>query len=344
MAEPEAQDVGQVESGAEVAESVFEKPSAVPLPKRRGMSVFLGLVGGGALAAMAGFGLARYIVPEGWPLVSTAALEAKMAEQSVQIVALKAELAKSGAAMATYASESRVAELESALANVQSGPATDRDESRIAAIEGRLEALEQRPVAESATPTAAAEAAAQALLAEAEAQAATLKAEAEAIAKTTALHTALGAVQVAVDAGQPFAAQLTALQSAGQSIPESLQVAAEDGVPTLKSLQAAFPDAARLALDAALRANMGETTVDRLTSFLRTQTGVRSLTPRDGADPDAILSRAEAALGTGDLAKTLTELAALPPEAQAAIADWQAQAQKRAQALDGLAILTAEIQ
>ncbi|MBV5276525.1 hypothetical protein JZU56_01410, partial [bacterium] len=66
--------------------------------------------------------------------------------------------------------------------------------------------------------------------------------------------------------------------------------------PSAQALQASFPDSARTALEAALRANMGESWSERVGNFLRTQVGVRSLTPRDGPDPDAILSRAEAAL------------------------------------------------
>jgi hypothetical protein len=49
---------------------------------------------------------------------------------------------------------------------------------------------------------------------------------------------------------------------------------------------------------------------------------VRSLTPRAGDSPDAILSRAEAAVGAGDLAGAIAELNTLPPAAQAAMADW----------------------
>ncbi|NCM97487.1 MAG: hypothetical protein GW948_09390, partial [Rhodobacterales bacterium] len=111
--------------------------------------------------------------------------------------------------------------------------------------------------------------------------------------------------------------------------------------PTLAALQAAFPEAARAALDAALRADMGTSLTQRMTAFLRTQTGARSLTPREGTDPDAVLSRAEAALLGGDLAGAQAEIGALPPEAQAAMADWQALAERRLAATDALAALVA---
>jgi hypothetical protein len=83
---------------------------------------------------------------------------------------------------------------------------------------------------------------------------------------------------------------------------------------------------------------MGESWSDRVANFVRTQVGVRALTPRDGNDPDAILSRAEAALTVGDLAQALAELATLPVPAQDALAAWRAQAQLR---LDAQAVLQA---
>ena len=82
----------------------------------------------------------------------------------------------------------------------------------------------------------------------------------------------------------------------------------------------AFPTAARAGLEAALRADMGSSWTERATNFLRAQTGARSLDPREGDDPDAILSRAEAAVSAGDLATALTEIAALPEPAQTAMA------------------------
>ncbi len=96
---------------------------------------------------------------------------------------------------------------------------------------------------------------------------------------------------------------------------------------------------ARAALEAALRANMGESWTDRVSSFLRSQTGLRSLTPREGDDPDAILSRAEAALAQGNVAQTLTELEVLPPAAKPPLEDWTAQAKLRLDAEAALAAM-----
>jgi hypothetical protein len=107
-------------------------------------------------------------------------------------------------------------------------------------------------------------------------------------------------------------------------------------VPSLATLQDSFAEAARVALEAALRADMGDSWTDRAMSFFRTQTGARSLTPREGSDPDAILSRAEAALAKGDLATSLAELDSLPEVARAAMADWRSTADQRLLAITAL--------
>ena len=100
-----------------------------------------------------------------------------------------------------------------------------------------------------------------------------------------------------------------------------------------------FPDAARAALEASLEANMGATWSERVKNFLRAQTGARALTPQEGDDPDAVLSRAEAALAAGDVEGALAELDALPAEGKAAMTDWLAQANLRLQAEAALAPL-----
>ncbi|PJF09950.1 hypothetical protein CUR21_08745 [Pseudorhodobacter sp. MZDSW-24AT] len=153
---------------------------------------------------------------------------------------------------------------------------------------------------------------------------------------------ALGRVQAAVDSGQPFAGALTDL--AELEVPETLSSVAEAGVPSRAALEDAFPAAARAALDASLRATMGEGWSDRFSTFLQSTTGARSLVPREGDDPDAVLSRAEAALRAGDLELALTELTSLPPEGQAEMAAWTAMAQTRLDALAAVSSLSAAVE
>ena len=98
---------------------------------------------------------------------------------------------------------------------------------------------------------------------------------------------------------------------------------------TLADLQTTFPDAARQTLTLARDAAGDQGWGARFVDFLTAQTGARSLTPRDGSDPDAILSRAEFALGEGRLADALTELATLGPALAAPFQDWIARAGAR---------------
>src|SRR5690606_5387529 len=122
----------------------------------------------------------------------------------------------------------------------------------------------------------------------------------------------------------------------GIEVPQTLTSLAEAGVPSRKLLEDGFPPAARAALDASRRADMGDGWTERLGSLFQATTGVRSLSPREGTDPDAVLSRAEAAVGTGDLAQALAELQGLPPEGLAEMADWSALAQQRLDALEAV--------
>ena len=107
---------------------------------------------------------------------------------------------------------------------------------------------------------------AQTRLAEAEAQAATLKAEAEETARKALARAAIGRLQAALESGAPFASALADLPDA--PIPPALAAAAESGVPSLAALEQAFPPAARAALDASRRADMGESWTERLGAFL----------------------------------------------------------------------------
>ncbi len=135
------------------------------------------------------------------------------------------------------------------------------------------------------------------------AQAAASDAEAAAMAtaKAAEARAALAEIQAALDSGSGFAGPAGRLVRYGGCARRlrALAKVAETGVPTLASLQAEFPAAARAALAAATKAAASDGSVDRLTAFLRTQMGARSLEPREGDDPDAVLSRAEAAVASG---------------------------------------------
>ncbi|MGJ8546173.1 MAG: mitofilin family membrane protein [Sulfitobacter sp.] len=152
-------------------------------------------------------------------------------------------------------------------------------------------------------------------------------------AQASAAQAALAKLRSAIDAGQPFEAEVQTLQDTlPNALPDALAAQSAQGVPTLASLQSGYPDAARAALGAA-RTTGEDGEPEGFSGFLRRQLGARSVAPREGNDPDAILSRAEQAVKEGRLADALAETNALPEASKAAMGDWLAGAQARADAL-----------
>ncbi len=334
-----------------VAETVPEALPARPeQPRQR--SVVLPVVGG-VVAAVIGFGLAQ-VVPNGWPVGDVAALEASLTSQSAEIAALKAEigrLAETSAPKPDLALEERLSSVEEAVKTitpVDLGPLTDRttalekqiadistlsagaatDPAALNQLRAEVEALKTGALPQNLLSEATT--AMDAKLAEVDAQLASVKSQAEAMAKAATQKAALHQIMASLESGSPYASALGDL--AEMDVPPVIADNAKTGLPSLQSLRGEFPEVARAALDAALRANPGGTWTERVGTFLRGQTGARSLTPREGSDPDAILSRAEAALAQDDLADVIQEIATLPAEGQAAMADWTARVALRIEA------------
>lgn len=350
MTDKPANDVPLAEPLPEVAEAApMPLPPAPPAPRRAGWA---GPVLGGVIAAGLGFGLAQYL-----PFTSTAVVAVSaedLAAVRAEVDALKAALAATPGADLSGLTE-RLDALESQVA--------DTAAPDLAPIEGRIAALEARPVGSlsgadaaalaglqsevaamkaggiSQAQVEAANAALQAKLDEAIAAATALQASAVETATKSAERAALLQISAALDSGAPFGSAVKALQGAA---PPEVLTANAGGIPSLKSLQDGFPQAARLALDAALKDQMGSGWTERVMSFLRTQVGARSLTPKAGDDPDAVLSRAEAALTAGDVGAALAEIDKLPDVAKSAIAGWRVGADLRQQALAALMVLMQE--
>ncbi|MBD3765201.1 MAG: hypothetical protein IE927_10845, partial [Rhodobacterales bacterium] len=352
-----------------------------PAPRRRGG--FLGGLIGGLLAAGLGYGVAQLVPqgwPFPGTADLTAALDAQQATNAAltdrlaaieaqiaalpapvdpapAIAALREDLAAQIAALPAPGPAADVAGLQSALAAltarvaaVESRPAAAATggadlaplQAELAALTARLAAVEAGGAGSTAEVERIADETRQALESAA-AEAATLREAAESAARAATARAAISRVQAAMESGGPFTAALDDLAAAGLDIPPELAAVAQAGVPTPAEIERTFPAAARDALNAALRAEPGASLAERALSFVRSQTGARSLEPREGDDPDAILSRAEAALAEGALDRALTELAALPEPAQAALADWRALADIRAQALTAVAGLVAAL-
>lgn len=299
---------------------------------------FIPMLLGGVAAAAIGFGLAYSGALQGLPLPGLTGAQDDVTALTQQIAAQDSTIT---------ALTSRLSALEEAPAPelpemTDLSPMIDDLAAQIAALTQRLDAVEARPAAEGGAVGPDTQAALDAATAELDQIRQALDAQRAEIASLTDAaaqeeeaarqsaqrvmqRAALTRIQTAIDTGTPFADAVTELRDSGVDLPEPLNAQAETGVTSLATLQSSFPDLARDALRAARQQN-GTTGIG---GFLETQLGLRSLEPRDGDDPDAVLSRAEAALRAGDLTQTLTELDALPDPATAVLADWRAQAETR---------------
>lgn len=235
---------------------------------------------------------------------------------------------------ALTALQERIAALEAQAESLASGDGAGASDAAVAAFRARAEDA----VAEYTEALEQAAAAAEDRIAAAESALSGL----EDNARTAARDLAVARVRTLAASGAPFAEALADLAEAGGTAPpDALNAAADQGVATLAELDRAWPDAARAALTASLREGLGDDAdvTDRVGAFFRTYLGARSIEPRAGDDADAVLSRAGAAVGRGDIATALSELDALPAAGRnaPAMADWLARAGARQAALDALA-------
>lgn len=307
------------------------------------------LLAGGALVAALGFGAAvgtYRFAPQIFGVMAAPGIEQRLSDHDKRLEDLAAQVA----GLSPTSSGAGV-EVTTALADQTAAIAALQEESKaiaaqIADLTARLVQLETMPSAvggPSAASVAAATQAANQAAEAARANAEKLQAEARAIVRRADLSGALATLAVALENGQPLEPALGKLTALEVALPSALTDQAQ-GVPTIATLRDAFPQAAREALALSLPETAGDSIWDRTTAFLRGQSGVRSLTPRAGDDPDAILSRAEAQLGTGDLGAALGEVANLPEAGRARMAEWVALAERRRTALAALNQLQAEAQ
>lgn len=354
-----------------------------PAPAVRSGPGLGALLAGGIAAAVIGFVMARYVLPEGWPVPGASPLQDQITAQATEIAALKARLAAvaasddagTGAALANLqqqvaqASTAAEAAQQSVTALIANPPGPpEMVVAQLATLSERLAVVEQRPLPDGsgATPEAVAQleaavaalrqdltsqearaaAAAAAVRAEAEeikAEAEAERAEGTARADATLRAAALTQIAAAYQSGAPFADALAVLGPGPEALPAALTENAATGITTMAVLIADFDTPARAAIADELRADMGGNLTDRLGAFLRTQTGARSMSPQQGADADAVLSRAEAALRADDLDGALAELEALSAPALAAMAGWVERARIRQAAGQAIAGLPASL-
>lgn len=310
------------------------KPASTQSVKRE-QSGFWPLVFGGVVAAGIG-GVATVMalpyLPASW-----------LPEQPTAEIDLTA-IQNDAASAAEAAADRRIEELR---AELQSAPTADGASTDLTAMQQRIDAQAQqidelvnRPAfdpalaerlqtltaqaaaLETQIQTAAEQAQSQITAAQVEAQ--KLQEAAEGSTRRAEAVAAIAALQTALDRGlQPDEARQT-MEGVGIETPDALN----REIASLGTLQSEFPDAVRAALRAALREESASGQGNVFTNFLRAQTGARSVEPREGDDPDAILSRANAEVEAGRIGNALTEMDALPDVAKNAplMAEWIAKA------------------
>jgi hypothetical protein len=317
--EPAGNDAG----AADAAPDTATRPERVPERVTVRQGGFWSMLAGGIVAAGIGVFAAPYVLPPDW-FAPQGAGETQLIER---ISKLEGQLAK------LEAPAERSAEIDG-LRQTLTGLTR-----RLADLEARVADLAARPVPQDSSGAVPDEviAALQDRLARQQGAIDELRDRFEAresaardSARAMLRRAALTRIGTALDSGAPFAPALADLRETGIEVPAALTAVAGTGVPTHAGLVESFPDAARAAL-AAARAEAGEGV--SMTDFLRAQLGMRSLSPREGDDPDAVLSRAEAALVQGRLSDALAEIGTLPESARAAMSQWAAQARLRVEAL-----------
>lgn len=307
---------------------------------------------GGAISAALGFGAATYFNFGGSDQQTE--YGTLIEEQSGQIAELERALADLPPPADISSVDTRLG-----LLSEQVNALTDSVDESFEAFELRLTEVEKRPGADGTLSDTALEAyqreldalredmnaqrdnvlsvAAQAEedLAAARAESQRLEQEALAAARSATARAAINRVAVAVETGAPFEDALSGLSD----VPAPLLAASTQGVATNKELVDAFPVAARAALATARSEGLSDD-AGGIGGFLRSQFDVRSTVPIEGDGPDAILSRAEAAIEDGRVADALAEVQTLPEVARAEMTDWLSMAQERADVLSALATLT----
>ena len=327
-----------------IAPQVVEK---TVVEKRGG---FVPLLLGGVIAAALGYGAAAW-QGGAWPFGAEAnpfedETRAALSQQTDRIDALAAEVQTA----TDTANGIKLTALEAAVDDLQAQIDTatgtfDGLSARLDEYDARLDEIATRPLEQISPDAVAAFERELETLRDAAAQQATevekmtqqaldAEANAEQLAATSKARAALADVRSALSGGEPYAEPLQTIEANGVAAPEALAAPAADGVPTLAALTEDYPPLAREALIIARRGETEESSGGaRFTTFLENQLGVRSVTPREGDDADAILSRAEAALRGGALNDALAELDGLSEEARAPLSVRMARARTRADAI-----------
>jgi hypothetical protein len=155
--------------------------------------------------------------------------------------------------------------------------------------------------------------------------------------KAATLAMAFASLRAAVDAGRPYATELSTLAalSPGASDIGPLLEYEDEGIPTLRQLTVSFKET-RDKVPAAPSAD-DDSFLNRLMSSAESLVKVKRVDgAAEGSTPDAVLARAEAKLEQGDLAAAAAEVGTLQGPPRAAFATWLDQARARLDAEETL--------
>lgn len=336
--------VSLADEAEDTGDTMTPEPHILPQPTGPGTPT---LLLGGLVAGALGWG-AAFIYPG---FGASSAVTEQLEAQARQIAGLRTQLneitvpdtsgletALAGLNETVTQQSAMFSTVDERIATLERQPNADGtlSETALAAYRAELDNLraeleEQRQDVMTAAEQAEAD------LAAARATSEQLEQNALAAAQAAQARAALNRIATAVDTGTPFAAALDDI--GGIEVPQALAGSADTGVATNAELVDDFPAVARAAL-AAARSGGDAEDASGLSGFLRSQFNVRSTAPREGSDPDAILSRIEAATKEGRLNDALAELATLPDTARTEMTDWAGRVQTRADVLNALSSLS----
>jgi hypothetical protein len=333
-------------------------PAAESLPstKRTSWLGWRGLVGGGAVVAIAALLAAAYL---GWITVMPRSDSGSEAPGPTALAEV----------------EARLSDVETVLAQPTAEPAADENRARLDDLNGRIVALElvieavsdlaQRlgAIEELMATTAAGDDGAAARAAridalelrirELDARAGEIEVRAAAqvgqapasVMGSPALLLAIGPLRSALRGSGPFDAELAALRAVSggnaevEAAIELLAPRAAEGAPTIAVLRARFASIADQAVRAAGPPGESSWFADWVVSPIARLVTVRSVGDMPGDTTEAIVARAEARLAADDLAAAVAELEHLDESPIEKLAGWLSDARARVSAERALAAL-----
>ncbi|MFT4959305.1 MAG: hypothetical protein ACI92Z_000379 [Paracoccaceae bacterium] len=370
--EPEPETENKTEDEAEPAQVA---PTSIPTPELiterivEKRSVFVPAVLGGIVAAGLGFAAAKSDLlksyfPNSQADQTITELTQALADQSKQVAALKDQVSGlqipdlSAVQAKMTALSAQISPISTSVAGLETQLTTLN--TSLTKLSDRVTAVEKRPISEGVSKSAidayenelkrlqasmvTQRTEVESMIAAAKAvetDAKQTRADAAKVLQLAGNKALLADLRTNLESGSPYSTVLGELKINGVTIPDGLAASASTGVTTLAALQSKFPDVARAALAGARDAKTNPDT--GIAAFFRHQLGARSVSPKDGNDADAVLSRAEAALTDGQVSSALEELSKLPENVQATMTNWIEPAKTRLAAISASDALGREL-